>query len=91
MSRPIRCRESGEPLIDKHEMELEAVKDMDAVLPALPDVFMVVGGISAVILVYLVASRLIPIVNIWEQRELLLYKIHKPFHRAEVLVLGKKD
>jgi molybdopterin-containing oxidoreductase family membrane subunit len=81
----------GEPLIDKHEMELEAVKKMDAVLPGLPDVFMVIGGISAVILVYLAASRIIPVVNIWEQRELLLYRSHKAFHRAEVLVLGKKD
>ena len=81
----------GEPLIDKHYMKLEAVKKMDAVLPGLPDVFIVVGGISAVILVYLVASRIVPILNIWEQRELLLYKVHKPFHRAEVLVLGKKD
>jgi molybdopterin-containing oxidoreductase family membrane subunit len=81
----------GEPLIDKHEMELEAVKKMDAVLPGLPDVFMVIGGISAVILVYLAASRIIPVVNIWEQRELLLYKVHKPFHRTEVLVLGKPE
>ena len=40
---------------------------------------------------YMLASRLIPIINIWEQRELLLYKIHKVYHRAHVLVLGKPE
>ena len=29
--------------------------------------------------------------NIWEQREMLLYRVHKRFHRTEVLVLAKKD
>ena len=37
------------------------------------------------------ASRIFPILNIWEQRELLMYKIHKPFHRTEVMVIGKPD
>ena len=81
----------GNPLFDKHELKLEDVKEMDAVLPGLPDVFIVAGGISLVILVYLLASRIFPVVNIWEQRELLLYRVHKPFHRTEVTVLAKKD
>ena len=48
------------------------------------------AGISS-IFVYLLAARLIPVINIWEQKELLLYKVHKPFHRTEVMVLGKPD
>jgi hypothetical protein len=55
------------------------------------DVMIIVGALSGAVLVYLLASRLVPIVSIWEQKELLLYKIHKPFHRTEVLVLGKPD
>ena len=42
-------------------------------------------------MVYLLASRVLPGISIWEQKELLLYKSHKPFHRTEVLVLGKPD
>ena len=41
----------GNPLFDKHELDLEKVKEMDAVLPGLPDVFILAGGISLVILV----------------------------------------
>ena len=62
-----------------------------AVMPGIPDVLVWVGAISGSILVYMLASRVFPVMNIWEQKELLLYKIHKPFHRTEVLVLGKRD
>ena len=82
----------GEPLIDKkHGMKLESVKEMEAVLPQIPDIFIIIGSISAVILIYLLASRIIPVINIWEQREILLYKVHKKFFRTEVMILGKKD
>ncbi|SVD93512.1 uncharacterized protein METZ01_LOCUS446366 [marine metagenome] len=39
----------------------------------------------------MLATRIFPIINIWEQKELLLYKFHKKLHRTEVLVLGKPD
>ena len=51
-----------------------------------------VGGLAGAALVYLLATRVVPVISIWEQKELTLYKLHKPFHRLEeVLVLGKKD
>jgi len=81
----------GEPIIDKHALELEAVEKMEAVMPGVADVFIIVGAISGVILTYLLASRIIPVVNVWEQRELLLYRFHKRLHKTEVMVLGKKD
>ena len=63
-----------------------------AVMPEVSDVMMWVGGLAGAALVYLLATRLVPVISIWEQKELFLYKIHKPFHRLEeVLVLGKKD
>jgi len=49
------------------------------------------GVIGGVLLLYLMASRIFPILSIWEQRELLMYKIHKKFHRTEVMILGKPD
>ena len=77
----------GNPNIDKHRITTMP----DAVLPDVADVFIMLGAIGGTILVYLLATRIFPVVNIWEQKELLLYKVHKPFHRTEVLVLGKPD
>ena len=73
---------------DKHALhEVPA-----AVMPEVSDIMMLVGGLAGAALVYLLATRVVPVISIWEQKELLLYKIHKPFHRLEeVLVLGKKD
>ena len=72
---------------DKHELQaIPAAK-----LPDFADVLIWVGAIAGSVLVYLLMTKVIPPVNIWEQRELLLYKIHKPFHRTEVLVLGKPE
>ncbi len=63
-----------------------------AVMPDAADIMMWVGGLAGAVLVYLLATRVVPVISIWEQKELLLYKLHKPFHRLEeVLVLGKKD
>ena len=81
----------GDPSVVKHELTVEQVQGMSAVMPGAADVMIIVGAISGSILVYLLASRLLPIISIWEQKELLLYKIHKPFHRTEVLVLGKPE
>lgn len=63
----------------------------EAVLPQLADVLVWTGGLGGVVLVLLLAARLLPVVSIWEQKELLLYKVHKKFHRTEVLVLGKSE
>ena len=59
--------------------------------PDMADIFIIVGGIAGAILLYLLASRIVPALNIWEQKEMLLYRVHKPFHRTEVMVLGKPE
>jgi molybdopterin-containing oxidoreductase family membrane subunit len=61
------------------------------VYPDLADVFIVVGAIGGAIFVYMLATRVFPIINVWEQKELLLYKLHKKYHRTVVLVLGKPE
>ena len=73
--------------VPKHELSMEAIGK--AIMPGLPDVFIVLGAIGGAILFVLLASRLLPPVSIWEQKELVLYKTHKVFHRTKVLVLGK--
>jgi len=77
----------GDASVDKHELHSVHA----TVLPGLPDLLIWIGAISGSILVYMLASKIFPPVNIWEQKELLLYKVHKPFHRTEVLVLGKPE
>jgi molybdopterin-containing oxidoreductase family membrane subunit len=74
---------------DKHTLLVEQVPA--AILPDVADVFMWVGGLAGMALCYVLASRLIPAMNIWEQTEILLYRIHRPFHRSEVQILGKKE
>ena len=74
---------------DKHELSLSAIPP--AVMPDIADVLIWVGAIAGMVLVYMLASRVLPVISIWEQKELLLYKSHKSFHRTEVVVLGKPD
>lgn len=60
-------------------------------LPDFADVFMMAGAIAGAILVYMLAARLIPVVSIWEMKELVLYRVHRVYHRAHVMVLGKPE
>ena len=85
----IRLYVAAYSVADEGGHELDAIPQ--AVMPEASDIFIWVGVISGSVLVYLLATRIFPVINIWEQRELLLYKIHKPFHRTEVMVLGKRD
>jgi molybdopterin-containing oxidoreductase family membrane subunit len=79
----------GDRTIDKHELRVEDIPAAN--LPDVADIFIIVGALAGCILVFLLAARVVPAVNIWEQRELLLYKVHKRFHRTEVMILGKSD
>ena len=49
----------------------------------------ILGFVSGAVFLYMMASRLIPVINIWEQKELLLYNAEVQFHRAKVKVMGK--
>jgi hypothetical protein len=55
---------------DKHELRHLP----DGVLPGVPDLLIWLGALGGSVLVYLLASRVFPVVGIWEQKELLLYK-----------------
>lgn len=77
----------GDPNVAKVELALDGIPRTH--LPDIADIFIILGAIGGSVLFYLLFSRLIPPMNVWEQKELMLYKVHKPFHRARLLVLGK--
>lgn len=82
----------GNPSYDKYEMGPGHVPVPGTVMPELWDVFIMLGAVGAMILLYMLAARLFPIVNIWEQRELQLYdQGHVQNHRGHVRVMGKSE
>ena len=62
-----------------------------AMLPDVLDIFIILGGLAGAILVYLLASRIFPILSIWEVKEGLLYQRVRPLLRSKFLVLGKPE
>ena len=69
--------------------ELEAVPN--TIRPGLPDYFIMVGGVAGALLVYLLASRIVPVVSMWEMKELKLYQVPRQFLRRRVVTLGKPE
>jgi len=62
-----------------------------AVYPDVWDVFMVVGGIGAAVFVYMLATKLLPLMSSWEVKEGAMYQHMGKFMRGEYLVLGKPE
>ena len=62
-----------------------------AVAPDVWDVFIVLGGLGMVGFIYLLGTRIIPIMSLWETKEGLLYILFRPLIRGRYLVLGKPD
>jgi molybdopterin-containing oxidoreductase family membrane subunit len=61
------------------------------VYPDIWDVFMVVGGLGAAVFLYLAATKLMPLISIWEVKEGTLYQKWGKFIRGEYLILGKPE
>ena len=78
----------GNPSFHKHVLE----RIPKAVMPEIWDIFILLGAVGLIVLVYMGASRLFPIMNIWEQRELQLYDMgHVPYRRGHVRIMGKSE
>lgn len=58
-------------------------------LPGALDLAILVGGIAAALLTYLVALRFVPPISIWEYKTALLLKIERPYFKTEVAVIAK--
>ncbi len=62
--------------------------------PAWPDVwdvFIVLGGLGGAALIYLAATRLVPIMSVWETKEGAKYQQMRTFIRGQYLVLAKPE
>ena len=59
--------------------------------PETSDIMIILGGIAGAALIYMLASKIIPIMSIWEVKEGLLYQRVRPFLRSRYLVLGKPE
>lgn len=72
-----------------YDLALEGVPP--AVYPDVWDIFIVMGGLGAAALIYLVATRLVPIISIWETKEGAQYQRMDTLIRGEYLVLAKPE
>ncbi len=61
------------------------------VMPDVWDVFMILGGLAGAALVYLLGSKLLPLMSIWETKEGLMYVLFRPFMKGRYMVLGKPE
>ena len=59
--------------------------------PDIWDVFMVIGGLGAVIFIYLLATKLIPILSVWETKEGTKYQKMGTLIRGQYLILAKPE
>ena len=62
-----------------------------AAYPDLWDIFIVIGGIGGAIFIYLLATRILPVLSVWEVKEGALYQRMSRFMRGEYLVLAKPE
>ena len=62
-----------------------------AVYPDVWDVFMVIGVIGAAFFTYMLATKLLPMISVWEVKEGALYQKMGRFIRGEYLILGKPE
>ena len=62
-----------------------------AVLPTVADAMVMVGGVGLVVMLYMVAAKIIPIVSMWEVKEQLLYVSHRKFLKKTYMLVGKPD
>lgn len=58
-------------------------------LPGLLDLGVMVGAISGLVFLYLLALKIVPPVSLWEFKTALLYTVERPYVRTEVAVVAK--
>ena len=62
-----------------------------AVYPDIWDIFIIIGGIGGAAFTYLVGTRILPVLSVWEVKEGALYQRMSRFIRGEYLVLAKPE
>ena len=77
--------------IDLHLSPAEFAQKITATLPGVGDVMMVVGAIAGAVLVYLLAIKIIPVINIWEIKQTILLQQVRSLNKVELKVVGKPE
>ena len=76
------------------DFEAETGQIAPQLLPVTPDVwdvFIILGGLGAAALIFLLGTKLLPVVSMWETKEGLLYILYRPFMKGRYMVLGKPE
>ena len=55
------------------------------------DILFILGGISGALFIFMLGTRLLPVLSVWEIKEGLLYQVMRPLIRGRYLVLGKPE
>lgn len=76
-------------ITDVTAYELEAVPT--AITPSGLDILIIIGGFAGAALIYMLATKLFPIMSLWEVKEGLLYQRVRTFLRSRYVVLGKPE
>ncbi len=63
----------------------------EAIGPDFLDIVIIFGVLSGVILLYMLAAKIFPMISIWEFKEGLLYQRVRPLMRENFLVVGRPD
>jgi hypothetical protein len=59
-------------------------------LPDIIDLLIIVGFLGGVVFAYLMATRFVPTINLWEMKEGLLLRVRRPYLRShETVVIAK--
>ena len=74
-----------------HEKFVPDEKFPAMIAPTLPDILVFIGLISLSLLVYILSTRLFPLISIWETHQSLLLTRVVKYVRTHVIAIGKPD
>jgi len=77
--------------VQLHELELDKVLEHHLPTPDMADWLLFAGAFGLFGFILLTASRVVPMLSVWENKEGLLYRVVRPFHHGHVTVVGKPD
>jgi molybdopterin-containing oxidoreductase family membrane subunit len=72
-----------------HERVLTVIPDTR--FPDIFDIFVMVGAPAAAVLAVLLATRVVPVVSIWETKQWMLLSSFIKYHRGHAMVVAKPD
>ena len=61
------------------------------VFPQIWDIFMVVGGLGLVAFIFLLTTKIVPLISVWEVKEGAMYQRKDRLFRGEYMVLAKPE